>query len=694
MKIRPELLAVLLALAGPVLGQKTDPAGDPDPEAGSGYRGPGDTGPGSASDKPASTPSSAAPDATPAGDSASGSSVSTGPVTGLPPGAGATDPAADSRSDTSSWTSWWDLRQDIYLDLKRRMYHDPLETGGDGFFLGRSDNAAPLPNGSRPNDAQIRERIVPALLDLLEQEPSNEVRISALIALARIGAERAGAGRTEFEQVLVPFLRDANQNVSEATAAALGILGNDGSALILSELVLDTELGRKAAGRREVHPRLRAFAAYGMALISARAQNEDVRRYVVHKLVRALETDRTSSSDLPVACVLALACSPLPWSGTIERQPVRGAPRVTSREGQLLYLLEIIDDRERDRLVRAQAAIALGALAAAVPAKQVPETVAELQERVGDELLARLDPRGDQPTEVRQGSAMGLGWVAASASGDLDRSIRGALAAPEDDQRVRHWAFVALAQAAARPERVAAARSVLLRALERTDETARWAALSLGLLEREVALSGEAVSAEVQSALRERLADTSSSLQVGAFAIACGLLEDREAELVLRDKLRGMGDDRARGYVAIALGLIGARASAGELQRVVYESTFRPDLLRDSATALGLLGDHDVLRVLAEQLKRAGSLASQSSVGQALGRIGDASSIDPLLAMLADRDRAILARAQAAAALGSIADKDDLPWHTLLAPYANLYAAPPTLFDPDGSGILDLSQTP
>jgi hypothetical protein len=90
-------------------------------------------------------------------------------------------------------------------------------------------------------------------------------------------------------------------------------------------------------------------------------------------------------------------------------------------------------------------------------------------------------------------------------------------------------------------------------------------------------------------------------------------------------------------------------------------------------------------------LNQATGLSSQAAISSALGFIGDARSVDPLIAMLEDSQKTDLARGFAAAALGIVADKEDLPWNTKISVNINYRANTTTLTNPEsGNGILDL----
>jgi HEAT repeat protein len=87
----------------------------------------------------------------------------------------------------------------------------------------------------------------------------------------------------------------------------------------------------------------------------------------------------------------------------------------------------------------------------------------------------------------------------------------------------------------------------------------------------------------------------------------------------------------------------------------------------------------------------ASALSSQAAISSALGFIGDARSIDPLITMLQDKQKTDRARGFAAVALGIVSDKEDLPWNTKISVNINYRANTTTLTAADtGTGILDI----
>jgi HEAT repeat protein len=194
----------------------------------------------------------------------------------------------------------------------------------------------------------------------------------------------------------------------------------------------------------------------------------------------------------------------------------------------------------------------------------------------------------------------------------------------------------------------------------------------------------------MQTALRSELDDEKSSSPIGAYAIGEGIARDLDAVEILLEKFQSQKDPNARGYLAVGLGLMNARQSIAPIQKVVRESKYQPELLRQAAIGLGLLGDKELVGDLLSMLADAKGLATQAAISSALGFIGDQRSIDPLVGMLENRDLTAVARGFAAVALGIVADKEPLPWNSKIAVDLNYLASTTTLNDQEGTGILNI----
>ncbi|MEM7309768.1 MAG: hypothetical protein AAF682_24040 [Planctomycetota bacterium] len=591
--------------------------------------------------------------------------------------------------DRTRWTWWWEFHREPYLDLKRHILAgDP--TSGEGRFLGRGDGSSP--DLLAPTPARIRAEVLPALFEVLAEERQPDLLSSTLIAAARVGDDLDEADQRAVADRVRPFLRDDTHEVAEAAVLALGILGHEPSAPLLSALLADGSYGRSLLGKQRVPTRVRAFAAYSLGLLGGESEREDVRRYAVHELARFTTPDRKLQlAELEAACILALGLVPLGADAPLPEGET--APPAAGLRAQVAFLEELLLDRRRADLVRAQVPLSLARLAAS--AGDNVEVVSQVRRT----LLARLAPMRREPLGVVQSSVVGLGLVADNDTDPGDVAVRAALVGIDSDHAdvgTRAFARIALARIGARngsgePIGTDDVRRFLLREVSRGSTRERpWAALALGVLERERARAGRMPDAGVARALRDALDGARTPDEVGALAIATGLLRDPEAEEPLQVQLGRIREDEARGQVALALGMIGARTSAARLRALVDGSVYRPLLLREAATGLALLGEKETVARLVRLLGEARALSSQAALARALGRVGDARSLEPLAAMVADRELTDRARAFAAVALGLVGDLDPLPWHVPLSVHGNHLAAPATLYDDRGFGVLNL----
>jgi HEAT repeat protein len=123
---------------------------------------------------------------------------------------------------------------------------------------------------------------------------------------------------------------------------------------------------------------------------------------------------------------------------------------------------------------------------------------------------------------------------------------------------------------------------------------------------------------------------------------------------------------------------------------VVPQAVRRPRLLQQAAIALGVLGDKDVADQLQKLIREEETnLSKMSAIASSLGFIGDRRTINPLVDMLFDTQLGALSRAFAAVALGGIADKEPLPWNSRIAVNINYRASVETLTN-QSTGILDI----
>ncbi len=670
------------------------------------YRGPGDTVPPGGGQNGGG---GAAGPVGPRGPSTPGnpSGPTTGP--GIPGTGRTTDTPIESvtvnrdiGADLTVWPFWWEFNKAAFLNLKSHLYSDAPVSGSDGFFLGRGVRAESRESFA-PTEAQIRDIVVPALLRALENETNNDILTGAMIALAKTGDTNAENGRSRLEAAIEPFLADSVQEISETAAIALGILGKASSIDTLEALVNDTPRGRELTKSAEVHYRTRSFAAYALGLLGASPDTlQDERSRIVRILANTLSSDASKQRDVKVACVIALGLAPA--EATSDSLPERDKQEAitpddagSSRAAQLAFLLEYLDDEANNHLVRAHCPTSLARLVGGMPSTQSEAW----REKISKDLVARIGPRSKERNEVVQSAVLALGIL--GTNGSESASARAALAAaPKDlsDVQAKNFSLIAMAQAGGRPGGDGAGEGILeaSRFLTRqfssgTSSVKPWAGLGMGLLARELRQTedGHPAIASFGEILRDALVREKNNERLGALAIACGLSGDLEAESLLLDRLERTREETTRGYVALSLGLMNSRESIPTIQEIIRESKYRPELLRQAAVALGVLGDKRIVDDLVEMMRVAKGLGSQAAIASALGFIGDERSVEPLVDMLEDRDGRYTATARglAAAALGIVIDADALPWNSVISTDLNYRAATETLVG-SGVGILDL----
>lgn len=677
------------------------------------YRGPSDTVPpsggGGSGGGGSPTPGPGQPGNTPPGPGRTGGANTPGQPGG---GGGPGNPArtgGEVEPDLSSWQYWWGFNKEPFLNLRAHLDSLGVATGSDEDWLGRGQRDQ-VRNVLRVSEETIRNKVVPLLLEALESERSNDIRSSAMVALARIGDLRDENGRSRFADAIAKFLDDPNQELSETAAVSLGILADTGQLPRLIALARGERAGLAgsgAVGGGEVPLRTRAFAAYGLGLIGCTA-DEAARREINGAMRKLLDGEgkRMAQRDLQVACLTTIGLTPLAPDASGGELP---AEDLRSLEDQIAYLLAYHADESNPALVRAHAPTAMMRLLSdgAAGESGSPAVNPLLRERVARALLASLPKTSRATNELRQSAVQALGRIADADGDPLDVEIRTALMAMSRDaidQQARHFAYIALAQCGSRAgtgagdpleavntkDRERNVRSFLTSSLARgTGQIPSWSALSLAILERQLDERHRAGSSDAKQALASALAGAGNPSDRGAMAIACGLVRDVGALDRLLSNLAKLRDVEARGATAIGVGLLGDRSAIEPVQQLVRSSRYQPDLLKNAAIALGLLGDRNAVSLLVEMLDKSEALSSQAALSTALGFIGDTRSIDPLIE-LAQRDSATdMARAFAVVALGLICDKEPLPWNAKIGVDSNYRANTPSLTN-QKSGILDI----
>ncbi len=639
-------------------GGKAKPKNVPPPPRGTGgYKGPGDTaGPGKRQAGPSAAPM--APAQVPG-------SNTDAPVMAVTPD------ALPDLLDLDEWSLWWRLHYEGYTAVEPWQLE---ATGSDGFFIGRGEKSEA--EGPGISQAVIYGRIVPALLTALDNDPSEALRTGAMLSLARIGATAETSPSSE--EMLAKFvdqLDDKNQRIAETACIAIGILAVPESLQPLTELLLDSEAGRASLGRHEVPRRVRAFAAYGLGLV-ARDAGPELRAQATRALVASLAAQPGSMPDERIAAVVALSMID---------------PRERENEGLAERLLELLAEDDENLSTRSHVPAALATIA--------PFLEAEAQERVLDELLDTATRKTERDL-LRAGCVIALGRLADSDEDKFDAKVRKALmkVTTSGSYRERSYALIALAQIGARAgtgkgdphDGTVDIQKFFLKQLAHSKQRERpWYGLALGLLARHMRDAGDAASADAKEEMRDALRAAKSPNERVAFAVALGLAGDADAVEGLLEELDEL-DPAMRGDVALAIGMTGSTGAIQALSDSLSAAQHEPHSLQNTARALALLGDTNVVTAVQALGEECDCALSHQGMALALGRTRHPNAVAPLLALLEGENSSELERGYAALGLGYAADKDTTAWSYRISADVHYRAYATTLTSEDLSGILDL----
>ena len=583
------------------------------------------------------------PVVTPPGGDSTGGSPATPPARpgvpgeprgGLPtgPGGARTPGAGPAALSFENWLFWWGNNRDGILNLKSalRKMQRKASTTSSHIFFGEGDEAN---RGSvkRPTDRRIRDEVVPALLRVIMDHAMHpDIRGGAVIALARC---EAGPEHLPLFLALARGDGAEDQMVRESAILALGMLQQKNAAV--RELLVDTLDDRK------VPFRVRCFAAFTLGVL------KDNHPSVFPALERRLDGSE-SMPDVGVSALISIGLL-----GDANNVP------------QLLEWFQAGNIRGNKLNDLAKAHL-IGALGKIGDPSAIPAVESVFRKRHG--------------AMTRRSAAIAMGQLLPQATPEVqEKAIRRITWILENDKdgTTRNFATIALGRIAGADGISANVRDNAVKALTRMfveggKFTERpFAALGLGLACFEGpgdSPKPDSLKYEIGRLLRETLAELKGDkTALGAIAVALGMVGEPDGKtLALLGKIledRRM-HTRLRGSAAIALGLIGDTSSRPLIRKVLAERDDRA-LRVDSAIAAGLLMDSEAVKVLVDVLNDPkASQFSLGSVALALGQIGDANALEPLLKILeAEHSNGVfpdLTRALVAVALGQMANPRDL----------------------------------
>tara|TARA_R110002094_G_scaffold174829_4_gene155507 strand:+ start:1434 stop:3359 length:1926 start_codon:yes stop_codon:yes gene_type:complete len=582
------------------------------------------------------------------------------------PGAGARDVVATP----ATWRTWWDGNKEGYL-RRAIAQSNPVTTGSDDFYLGRR-RPGPVVDIQAVTREDRLSRIVPALAALMANESGRDVQSACLIALGKVGLDAPGI---DLDALLSTRIDRANQEIREAAVLALGITGRTKPVARLLSLIRDEPAGRKLVGKSKVDVRVRTFATYGLALIARRSGDAKLQVKVYQVLSSLLYDTKQKSRDLRVAAVLGIGILRADSSGSAGKMLAWRAVE------DLLAWFEK-DFGSGEEFLQGQAPISI--------ARLLGRGTSRLHQRCKEVFVKELTKSSHRGNAILHGAAIALGMMSVSeAEHAEDAIVSQALRKAYGrglEQHVRMFSVIALAQIGGK-----ANRDWLMHAYPKGNKTMEkgWLAIALGVLSADSARRGS-VDEQAAVMLLDELVTASHEDLRTPLAIAVGLTGHKPAAPALLRMLADRADNETfAAYLCTSLGLLGDAKSIPGLLKVLESSKRRPFVMQQCAIALGQLGDREISQRLVTMLGANDSVAVLASIAIAIARIGDRRTIDSLIQATKDKDMPTLGRAFAAAALGSVGDKDLLPWNHALSQNANYVDAVDTLTN-GSTGVLDI----
>jgi hypothetical protein len=529
---------------------------------------------------------------------------------------------------------------------------------------------------------------VPTLLAILEGDEATSVISSATMSIAKIGAEACGDRAGAVDAALRGLLDEGNQEISETAALCLGLFGRVESTLELTGLLADAERGRELVGGGKVATRTRAFAAYGLGQLARRVERAEITSFVAQALVVAVD-NKSTPDEVALAALNALTILPLAGSKKLEASDVRVSAS-SSRTALVRWLGEKCKSSELSDRVRAHAPRAMAIQASRGSAELRDEAAGLLIEILG---AARVD------RELRYGAVMALGLL--GHAGPEAAYIRESLmrAFSKGDSTERHLALMSLGQLTSRPgpaplcawESADEVEAFLRSQLSRGKSRAKpWVALALGVQGAGQLSHERVLNDETRDALRTMSRECKSPADAGAYAISIGLRSDIGAAELLCERLASFADEQSRGDLSLALGLLGEVGNVPALQEIFSDAVYQPHLFSRVVIALTLCGDKSLVSTLVKEMDATKSSSVRAVHAWALGLVGDARAIEPLVELLKDEEQTTLLRIQVANGLGFVCDQGELPWSTSLKQAANYVTRAETLLGGSPSGVLEI----
>lgn len=591
-------------------------------------------------------------------------------------------PGTINQEELTNWSYWWYFNREPLLDLRRRFREQAKLTG----------SGAAGEDVTRPSDLMLKNSVLPALFVMASPKSQDNVRLSASIAIARIGSPDTQA----ILEVLQEVVRSKDPKVQEAAILSLGMLGEFWSIEALTSALKEDRNIRDLFGA-PLTDRERAFAAYGLGVMADQAPHDGKRRMILKPLWEAV-ANTNEDREVRIAAANAIGLVRLDWAVDEPRDPKEKGFVPRNRTELVEELWKVYDD-ESDIYVRGHLPVAMARLI-----KGGPD---EIRDVAVARYIKALETRKEPRSQDLHGLLIGLGIMGTAWGADADIQLRAMLydqASTQNDSHARHMALMALANVVANsgpslpPATVQAEfETFLIREFKDAREMDKpWLAMAAGTLGAHLkkptpGRSLGALSPPLIALLRAIVDEAGSPDTLSATVLALGLSEDLDSgDTIVRlfDKTHSKD---VRGYAALSLGLLGQSSSMPKLEIQLDDARYEPVALEHTAMGYALLSRPRAMDSLRQRLTYATSGITAAPLAVVLGRISDASSVLPLIELTKDKNQTLAVRESLALALGLIGDPLDLSWRSSLATDVNYAAWSPTLFDQAGLGVLNIN---
>ncbi|MHC4940542.1 MAG: HEAT repeat domain-containing protein [Planctomycetota bacterium] len=448
----------------------------------------------------------------------------------------------------------------------------------------------------------------------------------------------ADSWRDELRTRLIPVLREAikdkDKEVRTAAAVALGKLeAKDAIDDLLKMLKKDKlQEAREAALTGLMYMREPQLRETFVKIVTRKSERIRVRGFALFGIGRLGDKESVAYLQAFFDRKDKRAKAIMP-SSTGERRQFQVACLAALLMGESTglddFFVQVAQDKRLDEHVRAYAVTALGKLKAR---GKLPELVAFLR-----------DPR--QHEQIRRSAAVALGVTARPADVNAFEALKHA-SVGERDYPIKHFSLVSMGRIGGN-----AAVKQLLKHVERAkNEDREFTLIALGLTK-----DPRAAPVLVKALRSER-----NAKRKAAAAIAIGLHGDRALAGDLHQEY-----DRAKDWLllqscSLSIGMLGYKPAAKRLEEVLTTKK-QPALRMAAALAYALLRQHAAVPLFVDMLRSTDSIVTLTALVRVMSYLTSPNAAKPLENLYADTKVQRQIRAYALVSLGQLADRADFP---------------------------------